>query len=46
MKRKVKVRVRLPVPTSVRGCDSIGLALQIYNELTLSVAAGLCNPTV
>ncbi len=45
MKRKVKVRVPATSANLGPGFDSIGLALQIYNELTLSVAAGL-QPTV
>lgn len=40
MKRKVKVRVPATSANLGPGFDSIGLALQIYNELILSVAAG------
>lgn len=40
MERKIKVRVPATSANLGPGFDSIGLALQLYNELTLSVAAG------
>ena len=40
--KKMKVRVKVPATSANLGpgFDAIGLALQIYNELTLSVAVG------
>ncbi len=40
--REIKVKVKVPASSANLGpgFDAIGLALQIYNELTLSVAAG------